>query len=141
MKQALRFAVWCHDIGKASDEWQEYIRNIGSRITHALPSFGVGLMTLQPRRFPNDSPIYASLLAVLAHHGQLHKDAFREDNFRWQNATLPVDYINAHLDFFRQQEHGFKLKTWQSPTLPLKGCCQFVKRLKTAIDENRSFTV
>ena len=138
VKQALRFAVWCHDIGKASDEWQEYIRNNGSRITHALPSFGVGLMTLQPRRFPNDSPIYASLLAVLAHHGQLHKDAFREDRFRWQNATLPVDYINGHFDFFCQQEHGFKLKTWQSCTLPLEGNCQFVKKLKTAIDGNRS---
>ena len=138
VKQALRFAVWCHDVGKASDEWQDYIRDKGSRITHALPSFGVGLMTLQPRRFPNDIPIYASLLAVLAHHGQLHKDAFREDNFRWPNATLPVDYINAHFDFFRQQEGSFKLKTWQSRTLPLKGSCQFVKKLKTAIDENRS---
>lgn len=138
VKQALRFAVWCHDIGKASDEWQSYIRDNGRRITHALPSFGVGLMTLQPRRFPNDSPIYASLLAVLAHHGQLHKDAFREDRFRWQNATLPVDYINAHFDFFRQQEHSFKLKTWQSRTLPLEGSCQFVKKLKTAINEHRS---
>ena len=138
VKQALRFAVWCHDIGKASDEWQDYIRDNGNRITHALPSFGVGLLTLQPRRFPNDSPIYASLLAVLAHHGQLHKDAFREDNFRWQNATLPIDYINAHFDFFRQQERGFKLKTWQSHTLFLEESCQFVKKLKTAIDENRS---
>lgn len=138
VKQALRFAVWCHDVGKASDEWQDYIRDKDSRITHALPSFGVGLMTLRPRRFPNDSPIYASMLAVLAHHGQLHKDAFREDNFRWSNATLPVDYINDHFDFFCQQELGFKLKTWQSRTLPLKGSCQFVKKLKTAIDENRS---
>ena len=138
VKQALRFAVWCHDIGKASDEWQDYIRNNGSRITHALPSFGVGLMTLQPRRFPNDSPIYASLLAVLAHHGQLHKDAFREDNFRWQNTTLPVDYINAHFDFFRQQEHGFKLQTWQSDMLSLKATCQFVKKLKEAINDSRN---
>ena len=143
VKQALRFAVWCHDVGKASDEWQDYIRKPEDerwkyKLTHALPSFGVGLMTLQPRRFPNDSPIYASLLAVLAHHGQLHKDAFREENFRWQNATLPVDYINAHFDFFHQQERGFKLKTWQSRTLSLKGSCQFVKKLKTAIDQNRS---
>lgn len=137
VKQALRFAVWCHDIGKASDEWQDYIRNNGSRITHALPSFGVGLMTLRPRRFPNDSPIYASLLAVLAHHGQLHKDAFREDNFRWQNTTLPVDYINAHFDFFRQQEHGFKLQTWQSEMLSFKATCQFVKKLKEAISDSR----
>ena len=138
VKQALRFAVWCHDIGKASDEWQEYIRNNGSRITHALPSFGVGLMTLQPRRFPNDSPIYASLLAVLAHHGQLHKDAFREDRFRWQNATLPVDYINAHFDFFRKLEQGFNLKTWQSDMLSLKATCQFVKKLKEAINDSRN---
>lgn len=138
VKQALRFAIWCHDIGKASDEWQDYIRDNGTRITHALPSFGVGLMTLQPRRFPNHSPIYASLLAVLAHHGQLHKDAFRENNFRWQNATLPIDYINAHFDFFSQQERGFKLKTWQLHTLPLERSCQFVKKLKTAIDESRS---
>ena len=138
VKQALRFAVWCHDIGKASDEWQDYIRDKGSRITHALPAFGIGLWARQPRSFPHHSPIYASLLAVLAHHGQLHKDAFREDKFRWQNATLPIDYINAHFDIFRQQERDFKLKTWQSHTLPLKGSCQFVKKLKTAIDENRS---
>lgn len=135
VKQALRFAVWCHDIGKASDEWQEYIRDNRSRITHALPSFGVGLMTLQPRRFPNDSPIYAAMLAVLAHHGQLHKDAFRADNFGWQDVTFSPDYINEHFNFFRQLEPRFDLKTWQVDTLnlSLKKICAPIDMLKQVI--------
>ena len=135
VKQVLRFAVWCHDIGKASDEWQEYIRDNGSRITHALPSFGVGLMTLQPRRFPNDSPIYAAMLAVLAHHGQLHKDAFRADNFGWQDVTFSPDYINEHFNLFRQLEPRLDLKTWQVDTLnlSLKKICAPIDMLKQVI--------
>ncbi|MDE0636823.1 MAG: CRISPR-associated helicase Cas3' [Candidatus Poribacteria bacterium] len=142
VRQALRFAVWCHDVGKSSDEWQDYIRKPEDdrwkyKITHALPSFGVGLWTLQPRRFPNDEPIYAALLSVLAHHGQLHKDAFRENNLQLKNVTLPADYIDAHFSLF-QQKHGFNLKTWQSNTLSLVDACKFVEKLKYAVDVNRS---
>ncbi len=133
VRQALRFAVWCHDIGKASDEWQDYIRDNGNRITHALPSFGIGLMTSNaPRSFDN-SPLYAAMFAVLAHHGQLHKDAFREDNFRWQNATLPVDYINTHFDYFRQLEPNFQLRSWQLERLPFDKICQAIDKLKKVI--------
>ena len=138
VKQALRFAVWCHDIGKASVEWQNYIRDNGRRITHSLPSFGIGLLTCQPHPFPRSLPTYAALLAVLAHHGQLHKNAFNEGNFRWQKATLPIDYINAHFDFFRQSAPDFHLRTWQSDTLSLKAACHFVKKLKAAINKDRS---
>ena len=135
VKQALRFAVWCHDIGKASDEWQDYIRNNGSRITHALPSFGVGLMTSYVPKVFDSSPIYAAMLAVLAHHGQLHKDAFRENNFRWQDVTLPVDYINRHFDYFRQLAPDFPLKTWEVDTLclSLDRICVPVNMLKQKI--------
>ena len=133
VKQALRFAVWCHDIGKASAEWQDYIRGNGSRITHALPSFGIGLMASRvPKSFDNN-PLYAAMLAVLAHHGQLHKDAFRGDNFRWQDVTLPVDYINRHFDYFRQLEPDFHLRTWQSETLYLEKVCAPIKKLKEVI--------
>ena len=133
VRQALRFAVWCHDIGKAAEEWQRYIRSEGSRITHALPSFGLGLMASNaPRSFDN-SPLYAAMLAVLAHHGQLHKDAFREDNFRWQNTTLPIDYINTHFDYFRQLEPNFHLKTWHLDTLRLGKICSPIKKLKEII--------
>ena len=133
VRQALRFAVWFHDIGKSTDEWQDYIRGKGSRITHALPSFGIGLMASNvPKSFDN-SPLYAAMFAVLAHHGQLHKDAFREDNFRWQNATLPVDYINSHFDCFRQLESNFQLRSWQLKDLPFGIVCQAVDKLKKVI--------
>ena len=133
VKQALRFAVWCHDVGKASDEWQDYIRDKGRRITHSLPSFGIGIMTSSMPRYFESNPLYAAMLAVLAHHGQLHKDAFREDIFRWQDVTLPVDYINSHFEFFRHQEPSLHLKTWQSDTLSLGRICAPIKKLKELI--------
>ena len=143
VRQALRFAVWCHDIGKASDEWQDYIRSSGSRITHSLPSFGIGLMVSNVPKVFDSSPIYAAMIAVLAHHGQLNKDAFREDNFRWQNVTLPVDYINAHFDYFQELEPDFHLKTWQWDTLSLGKICAPIKKLKETIKgpEKLSFKV
>ena len=133
VRQALRFAVWFHDIGKSPDEWQDYIRGNGRRITHALPSFGIGLMASDvPKSFDN-SPLYAAMFAILAHHGQLHRNAFREDNFRWQNATLPVDYINTHFDYFRQLEPNFQLRSWQLEGLPFDKVCQAIDNLKKVI--------
>ena len=133
VRQALRFAVWCHDIGKATDEWQDYIRNKGSRITHSLPSFGIGLMASNLSKSFDNSPLYAAMFAILAHHGQLHKDAFREDNFRWQTGTLPVDFINSHFDCFRQLEPNFQLKAWQLEQLRFDKVCQAVDKLKNVI--------
>ena len=133
VRQALRFAVWFHDIGKSPDEWQDYIRGNGRRITHALPSFGIGLMASDvPKSFDN-SPLYAAMLAVLAHHGQLHKNAFREDNFRWQDVNLPVDYINTHFDYFRQLEPNFQLRSWRLERLRFDKVCQAVDKLKNVI--------
>ena len=89
------------------------------------------------------NPFYAAMLAVLAHHGQLHKDSFHEDNFRWQNVSLPVDYINNHFDFFRQQEPYCHLKTWHSNALNLGRICAPIKNLKKVIKgpENLPFKV
>jgi len=137
VRQGLRFAVWFHDIGKASDEWQNYIRGNSGGITHALPSFGIGLMARQPRQFPDDSPCHAALLAILAHHGQLHKDSFREDNHSWQNVSLPVDYINSHIDCFRKIEPDFHLNPWKSNRLSLKQICKAIKKLKDVIGKQR----
>lgn len=133
VRQALRFAVWFHDIGKASHEWQNYIQGTSRRITHALPSFGIGLMARQPRLFSYDSTCYAALLAILAHHGQLHKDSFRADNYRCQNVKLPVDYINSHIDCFREIEPDFHLTPWKSDELWLERICKRIGKLKTAI--------
>lgn len=140
VRQSLRFAVWFHDIGKASDEWQAYIRKPEEekwrhRITHSLPAFGIGLMASNPPRLFDNSPRYAALLAILAHHGQLHKDAFREDNYRWQKVTLPVDYINAHFNLFREFEPHFSLNPWEHNSLQLGKVCKAITYLKSAIHE------
>lgn len=142
VRQSLRFAVWFHDIGKASDEWQAYIRKPEEekwrhRITHSLPAFGIGLMASNPPRLFDNSPRYAALLAILAHHGQLHKDAFREDNYRWQKVTLPVDYINAHFNLFREFEPHFSLNPWEHNSLQLGKVCKAITYLKSAIHERR----
>ena len=145
VRHALRFAVWCHDIGKASDEWQDYIRNKGSRITHALPSFGIGLMTRRAPKVFDRSPVYASMLAVLAHHGQLHKDAFKENNFRWQDVTFPTKYLNKHFDFFQHLEPDIHLNSWDidSLSLSLDRMCAPINMLKREIKgkENLEFKV
>ena len=133
IRQALRFAVWCHDIGKASDEWQAYIRGRGRRITHALPSFGIGLIVGRVPRGFDMGPRYAALLAVLAHHGQLHKDIFREENFQWTTVTLPVDYINTHFEYFCQLEPSFDFKPWEKESMQLRWACQVVDHLKREI--------
>lgn len=143
VRQCLRFAVWFHDIGKASDKWQVYIRKPEQergkhRITHSLPSFGIGLMASRPPRAFDSSPRYAALLAILAHHGQLHKDAFREDNYRWQNVTLPVDYINAHFNVFRELEPNFPLNPWGLNSLQLGKVCKAITHLKSAIHQQQN---
>ena len=135
VRQALRFAVWCHDIGKASDKWQAYIRGRGRRITHALPSFGIGLIVGRVPRGFDSRPRYAALLAVLAHHGQLHKDIFREENFQWAAVTLPVGYINTHFDRFCQLEPSFDFKPWEKESMQLRWACQVVDHLKREIKD------
>lgn len=143
VRQCLRFAVWFHDIGKSSDEWQVYIRKPEQeqgkhQITHSLPSFGIGLMASNPPRLFDNSPRYAALLAILAHHGQLHKDAFREDNYQWQNVTLPVDYINAHFNVFRELEPNFPLTPWEHNSLQLGKVCSAITYLKSAIHQQQN---
>lgn len=143
VRQCLRFAVWFHDIGKSSDEWQVYIRKPEQeqgkhQITHSLPSFGIGLMASNPPRLFDNSPRYAALLAILAHHGQLHKDAFREDNYQWQSVTLPVDYINAHFNVFRELEPNFPLTPWEHNSLQLGKVCSAITYLKSAIHQQQN---
>ena len=133
VRQALRFAVWFHDIGKASNEWQAYVRKKGNRITHSLTSFGIGGRASTPPRSFDESPHYAALFAILAHHGQLHKDAFREKNFR-QNVTLPIDYINSHINAFSEFEPDFKLTPWELGELRLERVCEVIDCLKAEID-------
>jgi CRISPR-associated endonuclease/helicase Cas3 len=137
VRRLVRFAVWFHDVGKATEEWQRYIRNADGkgRITHALVSFALGLETLgvNPRKFLPDEKA-ASLLAILAHHEQLHDGAFREAAHRYP-VHLHLDCVEEHFERFRSLEPSLTKNKWQSPILQLARAGQIVDRWKGQIAE------
>ncbi len=147
VRSLLRFAIWFHDVGKATEEWQRYIRDPEGKgkITHALVSFAVGLtaLGLDPRHFTPDAKA-AALLAILAHHGQLHDGAFREDANR-RTVHLCLDFVREHFERFQSIESGVTRKKLGSPTLPLARAGEALDRWKEAVanlgDERLRFKV
>ena len=129
----IRFAVWFHDIGKASDQWQKYIREQGPSVTHALPSFAIGAMSLGVREFER-SPRFAALFAILAHHLQmLHDGSFPEERNR-RSVDMPVTYVTEHLAYFREFEPDFTLTDRQMPQkIDLGRTCNILDRIKTDV--------
>ena len=126
----IRFAVWFHDIGKASDQWQQYIREQGPSVTHALPSFAIGAMSLGVGGFEK-SPRFAALFAILAHHLQmLHDGSFPEERNR-RRIDMPVTYVTEHLAYFRQLEPDFTLTDRRMPQIDLGRACNILEKVKT----------
>ncbi len=132
VRHCIRFAVWFHDIGKASNQWQDYINGKRKSITHALPSFAIGAMSLNVRRFEK-SPKLAALFAVLAHHTQvLHNGSFPEDRYR-SIVDIPLPYLNQHFACFREIEPDFKIEHWQKQQLQFNWFCKFLGNFKTDV--------
>ena len=138
VRRYIRFAVWFHDIGKASDKWQSYIRKPEEeqwkhQTTHALPSFVIGAMILGIHEFEK-SPQFTALFAILAHHVQmLHDKSFPENRYRGTVVKLPVNYVNEHLAFFRKHEPNIKMLKWQKPQLPLGQFCEDLDDIKELV--------
>ena len=133
VRRCIRFAVWFHDIGKASNQWQHYIRGKGKSVTHALPSFAIGAMSLGVREFER-SPRFAALFAILAHHLQmLHDGSFPEERNRRLRVDMPVDYINEHFAHFRRLEPNITIAEWQKSQLQLGSFCRSLDRIKRAV--------
>ncbi|HCX79694.1 MAG TPA: hypothetical protein DG577_09805 [Firmicutes bacterium] len=72
LQDILTYLVACHDLGKAMEPWQRYIRGQGPHQNHSLFS-----MMLAKEVWPGrlDANITAALLAILSHHGQLHNES------------------------------------------------------------------
>ena len=133
VRRCIRFAVWFHDIGKASNQWQQYIRGYGQSVTHALPSFAIGAMSLGIRDFEK-SPRFAALFAILAHHLQmLHDGSFPEERNRRLRVDMPVDYINEHFAHFRKLEPNITIVEWQKSQLQLGSFCRSLDRIKRMV--------
>ena len=133
VRRFIRFAVWFHDIGKASNQWQQYIRGQGKSITHALPSFAIGAMSLGIGGFEK-SPRFAALFAILAHHLQmLHDGSFPEERNRRLRVDMPMAYVTEHLACFREFEPNFTLTDWRMRQIDLGRFCNILERIKTDV--------
>lgn len=132
VRHCIRFAVWFHDIGKASNQWQDYINGKGKSITHALPSFVIGAMSLDVRGFEK-SPKLAALFAILAHHTQmLHNGSFLEERYR-RSIDIPLSYLNQYFACFHEIEPDFKISQWQNQQLQFNRFCKFLGNFKTDV--------
>lgn len=138
VRSCIRFAVWFHDIGKASDKWQSYIQKPENersehRTTHALPSFAIAAMCSDVYEFEK-SPKFAALFAILAHHVQmLHDNSFPENRYRGTVVKTPVNYVNEHLTFFRKYEPNIKMSKWQNSQLRLDQFCEDLDDIKDLV--------
>ena len=133
VSRSIRFAVWFHDIGKASNQWQQYIRGHGRSITHALPSFAIGAISLGVDKFEK-SPRFAALFAILAHHLQmLHDGAFPEERNRRLRVDMPVGYVTEHLAYFHEFEPNFTLTDRRISQIDLGRACTILERIKAAV--------
>ena len=134
VRRFIRFAVWFHDIGKASDQWQSYIRAGKGQITHSLPSFFIGMTSLglDPTKFA-PIPSYATVLAMLAHHIHLlYNSAFPEEQNR-RYIDLPIPFIVEHFRQFQNFEPDLKLESWKNEKLDLGSACRAIECLKDKI--------
>ena len=144
VRRCIRFAVWFHDIGKASEQWQSYIRKSEDaqwkhRITHALPSFAIGAISLGIRGFEK-SPRFAALLAILAHHVQmLHNGSFPEERNRCI-VDMPEAYLREYLELFRECEPNFNVSDSQTPQIDLGQACKIVEVVKYAVYKERDLS-
>ena len=136
----IRFAVWFHDIGKASNQWQQYIRGQGKSVTHALPSFAIGAMSLGVGGFEK-SPRFAALFAILAHHMQmLHDGSFPEERNRRLHVDMPVAYVTEHFARFREFEPSLALTDRRTSQLDLGRVCKILEKVKTDVHKEKDLS-
>ena len=93
-EELVRGAAWLHDWGKATEQWQADIHAGKKRLPqHALSSFLACRWSLSQKHEAMPHDLLAMSLAVLAHHGQMHKGSFdgNSDLFRRAQVSPLLD--------------------------------------------------
>ena len=81
------------------------------------------------------SPRFAALFAILAHHLQmLHDGSFPEEKNR-RCVDMPVTYVTEHLTHFRELEPNFALTDRRIPQIDLGRACTILEKVKTDVHE------
>lgn len=85
-------AAWLHDWGKATQEWQDDINAGKPKLPqHSLTSFLACRWAINCKIEKFSPELLAMSLAVLAHHGQMHRGSFDAEAFRGNVASPHVD--------------------------------------------------
>lgn len=109
--QIAQFSVLCHDLGKATKRWQQYIRSIYEEkhckkpASHALYSLMIANDFLTAQDLQNKHEGLAALLAILAHHQMLHNDAFQGERIRGEGTNVVVPALKDVIAYLENINH------------------------------------
>ena len=108
-----------HDIGKATERFQDKVRGIKSNSleSHALTSvpFIYVEITDNPIKIIDGNPFFPEILAIASHHSKLQQGLF-QDYQRMKITFADEDYFQIFYQNINQQAIKLKIPDWQ----PLK---------------------
>jgi CRISPR-associated helicase Cas3/CRISPR-associated endonuclease Cas3-HD len=138
-EELLLGAAWLHDWGKATQQWQDAILAIqrGEKSKppqHALSSFLACRWALGKKIETIDAEYLAMMLAVLAHHGQLHKGSLDPKADKFNRAQ-----VSPLLEVWEELARGLAFPVAPSAKLPTpfaaRMICDFVGHAKTRVHD------
>lgn len=122
-------AAWLHDWGKATQEWQDDINAGKKRLPqHSLTSFLACRWALNQKHDAMPPCLIAMSLAVLAHHGQMHRDSFKESP---QNVS---PYLDVWRELARELPFPTSPKDFVTP-FDANKICTMVSEVKSALPD------
>jgi len=134
--ELLNLITWTHDLGKATERWQNYLDTKKGRVTHALFSALIlnEMVGLQVLRTPEGA---AALMAVLAHHSMLHDNAYSGESIKGLGEqTVPVEDINVIWEEF-EHNHALDIKPLASGIFTGTEGAKLVAALRRRVQEMR----
>lgn len=106
-----------HDIGKATEGFQDKVRGIKTHSieSHALTSvpFLFEAIKDRPIKVIDDNPFYPEILAIASHHSKLKKGLFQD----FQNMKITFadkEYFQTFYDNLNRQANKLHIPNWQA---------------------------
>jgi CRISPR-associated endonuclease/helicase Cas3 len=111
----LFMTVAFHDIGKATERFQDKVRGIENLLeSHALTSvpFIYSEIRDKPIKIIDENPFYPEILAIASHHSKLKKDLF-QDYQKMTPTFARRDYFENFYQNINQQAETLNIPDWE----------------------------